>query len=195
MVCHVTVDFSWLTNFLSLVEVPHSNGQGMRTHCWLWHFSICHTTHYHLQSWQPCVARYRNNLSCTLLLHAYNLAPEMLNSEPYTESVDTYAYGIILWEILTRDKLYKNFCFISDVASSVIAGERPPVPDWTPSLYKKLMTSCWVRQHAQLFFLMCRHKSPPIGQEWMLLWVGYKKCFPKLKIMRFVARQAKKLTI
>lgn len=71
-------------------------------------------------------------------------APEMLNSEPYTEIVDTYSYGIILWEILTREKLYQNFCFISDVASSVIAGERPPIPETCPKTYKKLMTSCWV---------------------------------------------------
>eukprot|EP01127_Copromyxa_protea_P021081 TRINITY_DN7159_c0_g1_i1.p1 TRINITY_DN7159_c0_g1~~TRINITY_DN7159_c0_g1_i1.p1 ORF type:complete len:2707 (+),score=519.17 TRINITY_DN7159_c0_g1_i1:787-8121(+) len=73
-------------------------------------------------------------------------APEMLNCEPYTETVDTYSYGIILWELLTRERPYANFCFISDVASSVIAGERPLVSDACPKVYKKLMTSCWAQK-------------------------------------------------
>jgi len=30
------------------------------------------------------------------------LAPEILDNQPYDERVDTYAYGWICWEILTR---------------------------------------------------------------------------------------------
>lgn len=30
------------------------------------------------------------------------LAPEIMKKKPYTEKADVYAYGVILWEILTQ---------------------------------------------------------------------------------------------
>lgn len=34
------------------------------------------------------------------------LAPEVLTIDPYDERVDIYAYGVILWEILSREVKY-----------------------------------------------------------------------------------------
>lgn len=31
------------------------------------------------------------------------VAPEILASKPYNEKVDVYSFGIVLWEILTRE--------------------------------------------------------------------------------------------
>lgn len=51
------------------------------------------------------------------------MAPELLKFEEFDEKVDVYAFGIILWELLTRDTpflhidsfstLYEAVCLVS----------------------------------------------------------------------------------
>jgi len=36
------------------------------------------------------------------------MAPEVINGEDYSEKADVYSYGIILWEIITRQVPYKG---------------------------------------------------------------------------------------
>ena len=36
------------------------------------------------------------------------MAPEVINNEKYTEKADVYSFGIILWEIASREPPYKN---------------------------------------------------------------------------------------
>lgn len=36
------------------------------------------------------------------------MAPEVISSQPYTEKADVYSYGIILWEIASREPPYKS---------------------------------------------------------------------------------------
>ena len=33
-------------------------------------------------------------------------APEVMRNQPYTEECDVYSFGIIMWEVLTRESLY-----------------------------------------------------------------------------------------
>ncbi|KHJ82994.1 hypothetical protein OESDEN_17311 [Oesophagostomum dentatum] len=36
------------------------------------------------------------------------MAPEMIKKQPCCEKVDVYSYGVVLWELLTREQPYKN---------------------------------------------------------------------------------------
>ena len=37
------------------------------------------------------------------------MAPEVINNEKYTEKADCFSFGIILWEIASREPPYKSF--------------------------------------------------------------------------------------
>lgn len=37
------------------------------------------------------------------------MAPEVINGEKYSEKADVFSYGIILWEIASREPPYKSF--------------------------------------------------------------------------------------
>jgi tRNA A-37 threonylcarbamoyl transferase component Bud32 len=74
-------------------------------------------------------------------------APEVLRSQPYTDRADVYSYGVILWEIGTRQELYPN-CDHFQVINKVKAGERPPLPaekDCSKP-YVSLLQDCWAQR-------------------------------------------------
>jgi hypothetical protein len=52
------------------------------------------------------------------------LAPEVLGSKPYNLTADTYAYGIVLWEIFTRSKIFEEEKFISVIHSLIMEGKK-----------------------------------------------------------------------
>ena len=71
------------------------------------------------------------------------LPPEVLENEDYTEKADVYAYGVILWEIATREDFFGEIKFSSQIEKKVIAGERPPIPSSVPVSYAYLIQRCW----------------------------------------------------
>ncbi|QPB44429.1 Ser/Thr protein kinase [Medusavirus stheno T3] len=91
-------------------------------------------------------------------------APEVLEESPDTDfaMADVYSYGIVLWEILTREKPYAHlgdFCTPAAVAVSVLRdGARPYLSDEVPCVYldphdapledahaemRKIVAQCW----------------------------------------------------
>jgi serine/threonine protein kinase len=76
------------------------------------------------------------------------LAPEIIRGEPYTGKADVYSFGIILWEMLCRQRPYAEVEFMWEIQEAVLAGERPPLPDARScACYDKdalaLMQDCW----------------------------------------------------
>eukprot|EP01125_Pyxidicula_operculata_P006743 TRINITY_DN2312_c0_g1_i2.p1 TRINITY_DN2312_c0_g1~~TRINITY_DN2312_c0_g1_i2.p1 ORF type:complete len:687 (+),score=148.91 TRINITY_DN2312_c0_g1_i2:1201-3261(+) len=70
---------------------------------------------------------------------------EMFDVKPNpTEKCDVYAYGIILWEVLTErtpyDNQFKNF---TQLISAVRQGCRPELPPSTPPSFADLIRRCW----------------------------------------------------
>lgn len=71
------------------------------------------------------------------------MAPEVIRNEPCNEKVDIWSFGVVLWEIITKEIPYK------DVDSSAIiwgVGSNSlhlPVPDTCPEGFKLLMRQCW----------------------------------------------------
>lgn len=37
------------------------------------------------------------------------MAPEVLESSPYNEKADVYSFGIVLWELITREEPFKGY--------------------------------------------------------------------------------------
>ncbi|XP_021926576.1 mitogen-activated protein kinase kinase kinase 13 isoform X3 [Zootermopsis nevadensis] len=71
------------------------------------------------------------------------MAPEIIRSEPYSEKVDIWSYGVVLWELLTCETPYK------DVGSSAIMygvgsySLHLPIPSTCPEGFRLLVKQCW----------------------------------------------------
>jgi len=79
------------------------------------------------------------------------LAPEILLNQEYKPTVDTYAFGVILWESITRKMYFGDIKFLTEVETSVKTGKRPPIPspaDGCPETFNDLISSCWAANPA-----------------------------------------------
>ncbi|XP_075158409.1 TGF-beta activated kinase 1 [Haematobia irritans] len=71
------------------------------------------------------------------------MAPEVFEGSKYTEKCDIFSWGIVLWEVLSRQKPFKDVDNTYSIMWKIHKGERPPiVTDW-PQPIQNLMTSCW----------------------------------------------------
>jgi serine/threonine protein kinase/GTPase SAR1 family protein len=79
------------------------------------------------------------------------LAPEVLERKPYTEKVDVYAFGVIMWEIATQTDFFGDLSFMSELERRIIDGERPALPAFPSGyeFYGKLLEACWAQDPAQ----------------------------------------------
>jgi serine/threonine protein kinase len=71
------------------------------------------------------------------------MAPEMIRGEPCSEKVDIWSYGVLVWELLTRQRPYDNFdqsAIIYGVGSGAL---NLPIPASCPGGLKYLMQICW----------------------------------------------------
>ena len=74
------------------------------------------------------------------------MAPELFSLSPkYTESSDTYAYGMVGLELATRDIPYKDVADYNIIKDAVKSGERAEIPDDCPATFTELIKSCWAQ--------------------------------------------------
>lgn len=69
------------------------------------------------------------------------LAPEVIKHARCSQSSDVYSFGIILWEIATREEVYQDLEGMQIIAQVANDGLRPPVPEDSP--FADLMVRCW----------------------------------------------------
>jgi hypothetical protein len=70
------------------------------------------------------------------------MAPEVLCNEDYAEPADVFSYGIILWEMLTRECPYEGMTPIQCALSVLNENNRPKIPEWCPQSFRALIKNC-----------------------------------------------------
>ncbi|QTF49759.1 putative serine/threonine-protein kinase/receptor [Acanthamoeba polyphaga mimivirus] len=69
-------------------------------------------------------------------------APEIIRGEKYTEKVDVFSFGIVMWEVLTCKEPFSG-CNFMKVSMDILEGARPQIPSDCPIDFTKLMKQCW----------------------------------------------------
>ena len=75
------------------------------------------------------------------------MAPEVIKNNKYSNKCDVYSFGIIMWEIATRKKLYEKMNQSQIIYKVCFEKGRPEMEDWEnfnpPKDYRELMEKCW----------------------------------------------------
>lgn len=93
------------------------------------------------------------------------LSPEVINNAHFSKFSDVYAFGIILWEVYTRQEIYEGLSAAQIIAKVANEGLRPHVPRDCP--WSRIMTDCW--------------KQDPVGRpNFQTILVALSKIYLKL---------------
>lgn len=107
----------------------------------------------HLNTWYVLYISPSNTIIITNT-HTYTQAPELCSKEArdsrkgnYTAKVDVYAFGMMLYEAVERQRPWHELNFVYKVFKKVEKGERPPLTEdrlsKAPDEVVKLMKRCW----------------------------------------------------
>ena len=70
------------------------------------------------------------------------MAPEVLANMSYNEKADVYSFGIILWELLSRECPFDGMSPIQCALAVLNRDKRPDIPKWCPPSLHALIKSC-----------------------------------------------------
>jgi len=76
------------------------------------------------------------------------MAPEVAKAQPYNLSVDSYSFGMLLWEMLALEKPFHGFSEVKHMQLVVEGGQRPKIDrfgahsHW-PKEAQSLIEMCW----------------------------------------------------
>jgi serine/threonine protein kinase len=70
------------------------------------------------------------------------MAPEVLANMDYDERADVFSYGIILWELLSRECPYEGMTAIQCALAVLNRDKRPDIPKWCPPAFHALIKAC-----------------------------------------------------
>jgi serine/threonine protein kinase len=72
-----------------------------------------------------------------------HMAPEVALRKPYTEKVDIYSIGVILWQLTSGEVLFPDMKRDEYMARVVNQGMRPLIKDDLPEGVSRLIQRCW----------------------------------------------------
>ena len=75
----------------------------------------------------------------------FAMAPEVFTSSSYTQAVDWYAFGILLWQLVTKKHPYIGMKQMDIVKHVVHEDKRLPLPEEAHPILRDLMARCWVK--------------------------------------------------
>ena len=70
------------------------------------------------------------------------MAPEVIRHESYSSNADVYSFGIVLWQLITREIPFDTLSPVQ-TAYAVAEGERPIIPSSTPEPLRRIICACW----------------------------------------------------
>lgn len=70
------------------------------------------------------------------------MAPEVLANQAYNEKADVFSYGIICWELLSRQCPYEGMTAIQCALAVLNRNQRPEIPKWCPPALHAVIRSC-----------------------------------------------------
>ncbi|KAH0790504.1 TKL family protein kinase [Histomonas meleagridis] len=85
----------------------------------------------------------KNDYMTTNVGTVHWMAPELFVSSSYDYKVDVYAYGILLWELLTGHMPFHDMKPMQVAYAVCKENKRPKIPSKTPPSLRDLITSCW----------------------------------------------------
>ena len=71
------------------------------------------------------------------------MAPEVVLSKPYTEKVDIYSFGILLWEMASDRPMFHKWDREEILLKVVREGQRPQLETNWPLGFRQLLEACW----------------------------------------------------
>ena len=77
------------------------------------------------------------------------MAPEVLANMSYDEKADVFSYGIILWELLSRQCPYEGMTAIQCALAVLNRDKRPEIPKWCPPSFHALIKACVKKDPAE----------------------------------------------
>lgn len=78
-------------------------------------------------------------------------APEVLKDKPARAKSDVYSYGVVVWEIVSRQLPWQGVSADGVFLKVVIHGKRPEVPPGAPLVLASLMARCWAGSPEERF--------------------------------------------
>lgn len=73
------------------------------------------------------------------------MAPELYSTADYDNSVDVYAYGILIYQVLTGEVPFEEFDNPNQIPLKVSSGYRPKIPNFVPNSIRDLIKQCWAQ--------------------------------------------------
>ena len=96
------------------------------------------------------------------------MAPELFDKKSCSKASDVYAYGIVLWEIVSRKRPFEGLSLGQIVTEVFVKKERPPISPEAPSSLVALMSSCWKQNREErpiIERVITKLEAPPMKQE------------------------------
>ncbi|CAN0245699.1 unnamed protein product, partial [Scytosiphon promiscuus] len=70
-------------------------------------------------------------------------APEVLDSGGSTYESDVYSFGIVVWEVFSRERPWGNKTSLTEILTAVLKGSRPPFREDAPADIVGIAEACW----------------------------------------------------
>jgi len=76
------------------------------------------------------------------------IAPELFSADKprYTKACDVYSFGMVLWELMTRQRPYNGIPNRMLVPIQVMQGKREEIPSQAPQILQETTADCWAQE-------------------------------------------------